>query len=96
MASIPQGGGELIRVTVYSPADKQWVPLESSVEPLTLRMETVGNLTYLGTAPPGSSEADPVWQVKRLDKSSGMVILFADGNDRFDNVWANRAGLSYS
>lgn len=59
-------------------------------------MVTVGALTYIGNAVPGSATSDNVWQIKRLDTTSGFKKRWADGNDNFDNIWDNYASLSYS
>lgn len=61
----------------------------------TTRIVTVGALTYIGNAPIGSATSAAVWQIKRLE-TPGLTKLWADGNDNFDNVWDNRASLSYS
>lgn len=62
---------------------------------LKLDDTTTANVTYVGKAVPGSSGASAVWQVKRIDESSGMVITWADGNALFDNSWDNRVSLTY-
>lgn len=54
------------------------------------------NLTYIGNAVIGSAEASAVWQIKRLDATTGLVKLWADGADAFDQVWDNRESLSYT
>ena len=51
-----------------------------------LRYETVGTITYVGTAEPGSVTSDPVWQIFQVDTSTGALI-YADGDDEADNVW---------
>lgn len=51
---------------------------------------------YLGTAAAGSADAAAVWQIQQIDTTSGVEVLFADGNTNYDNIWNNRAGLSYS
>lgn len=53
-------------------------------------------ITYVGDAIPGSLSSAAVWRLKRLDETAGLVITYADGNANFDNVWDNRASLSYS
>jgi hypothetical protein len=57
-----------------------------------------GDLEYVGQADPGTSQASALWRIKKLVYSSGNVaqVLLADGNDSFDNVWNDRASLSYS
>lgn len=62
----------------------------------TTRIETVSTLTYIGNAVIGSATSGALWQIKRLDTTSGLTKLWADGNDNFDNIWDNRASLSYS
>lgn len=59
------------------------------------RIVESGNYIYIGKAPIGSSTSSAVWQVKRVDTTSGAVILWADGDDGFDNVFDNYATLSY-
>lgn len=57
---------------------------------------TTASVTYVGKARPGSVTSSAVWQVKKIDQTSGVVITWADGNTLFDNIWDNRASLSYS
>lgn len=54
------------------------------------------NILYIGHAIIGSLESDAVWRIKKLDTTTGIVMEYADGNDRFDNVWDDRESLSYS
>jgi hypothetical protein len=54
--------------------------------------------SYVGTAKPGAAEGSPVWAIKRLVESSGgdIDLEWADGNSNEDNIWSDRASLSYS
>jgi len=63
----------------------------------TITDEASATITYVGIASPGSDTGDSVWSVKRIDTSVAgeMVILYADGNSLEDNVWDDRAGLTY-
>ena len=65
---------------------------------VTLRLDKVSTTTtYIGEAIPGSSESDSVWRIKRMvEDGDDLQILFADGDSNFDNIWNNRASLSYS
>jgi hypothetical protein len=54
------------------------------------------NLTYIGNAIIGSSEASAVWQIKRLDATTGLIKLWSGGTDAFDKVWDNRESGSYT
>lgn len=59
--------------------------------------EPTGNLSYIGKAELGSVNGDAVWKIQRITKSGKVTtILWADGDDEFDNVWDDRASLSYS
>ena len=55
------------------------------------------NTTYIGVAKTGTLTSGALWRIKKI-LTSGYVttILWADGNTFFDNVWDNRASLSYS
>lgn len=53
-------------------------------------------ITYVGIASPGSLPSNAVWQIKRLNSTTGLVVEFANGNSNFTNIWDNRASLSYS
>lgn len=55
-------------------------------------------IAYLGVAQPGASTAAAVWRIQKLTFNAGgdVVITWADGNGNFDNIWNNRASLTYS
>jgi len=55
-----------------------------------------GLVTYVGKAAAGSAQASAVWQAKKIDETTGVVITFADGNASFDNVGTDLTSLSYS
>lgn len=65
---------------------------------LTLRLDdtTTANVTYVGYGGIGAATSAATWRIKKLDETTGLVITWADGNRKFDNVWDNRASLSYS
>lgn len=52
---------------------------------------------YKGEAAVGSSEASAVWRIRKLTIAvdGDVVEIWADGDANFDNVWANRASLTY-
>lgn len=56
---------------------------------------TTPDTTYIGKAAVGSSTSDPVWQVAKLDTSSGLTKTWA-GTAGFDQVWDDRASLTYN
>lgn len=63
-----------------------------------VRVDDVGSgISYVGNAVAGSATSSAAWKIKRITDSNGdLTIEFADGNVNFDNVWDNRASLSYS
>jgi hypothetical protein len=63
----------------------------------TVRLDKVSSsLTYIGYAVPGSSESASVWMIRRLSKSGNVTTIdFADSDSQFNNIWANRTGLTY-
>jgi hypothetical protein len=66
---------------------------------IALAYDGSGNLIYLGRAISGSSKASAVWQIRKFTYDVGNNLTdsaLADGNDKYDNVWDNRASLSYS
>jgi hypothetical protein len=70
---------------------------EGIIGPLALELDEVGSFTYIGEALPGSPTAASVWRIQRLEEvGEDSIIIWADGNSNFDNVWDNRLSLSYS
>lgn len=59
------------------------------------KFDQVGQVMYLGEARYAASDTDPVWKITRIDVTSGVVITFADENENYDNVWADRTTLTY-
>lgn len=53
---------------------------------------------YLGEAVVGASSAVAAWRIQKLvfGVDGDVTITWADGNSQFDNIWDNRAGLTYS
>lgn len=53
--------------------------------------------TYVGIGKLGSDESQAVWQIFRINTASNVTkVQFADSNENFDNVWADRASLTYA
>jgi hypothetical protein len=51
----------------------------------------------VGEAAISVSESSAFWRIKRLTTTGTVLdIKWADGNDEFDNVWTDRAGLTYA
>lgn len=58
--------------------------------------EASATVTYIGDATIGSATSVASWRIKKIDTTSGTSITFADGDGNFDNIWNNRASLTYS
>jgi hypothetical protein len=63
--------------------------------------EASSTVTYIGWSYPGSNsvtgKADSRWKIKKIDSSSNPTqIGYAGGEDNYDQIWDNRASLSYS
>lgn len=71
--------------------------IKSSSPNYTQRIdEASATVTYIGKAQIGSSTSESVWQIKKLDSTSGLVITWANGTDEFTNEWDERGALSYA
>ena len=71
----------------------------TTIYPPIIDTTTTANTVYFGFAAVGSSgsTSSAIWRIMRMVESSGVYTFsFADGNTNFDNVWNNRASLSYS
>lgn len=66
-----------------------------SSPPLTLRLDDGATYLYIGKAVIASATSAAVWQVQRITQAD-TTILWADGDASFNNVWDDRASLSYS
>lgn len=54
-------------------------------------------ILYVGEAVPGSLDTDAVWRIKKIDETTGLSVLWANGNTNFDNRWDQRATvINYS
>lgn len=60
-----------------------------------LRMDEGATYTYIGEAETGTATSAAEWRIKRLTNADNTIV-WADGNSSFDNIWDNRASLTYS
>jgi hypothetical protein len=63
---------------------------------LAVRIDEQAPVTYIGEATVGSATSGAVWRIRKIDASSGTVITWADGDTDFNNVWDDRASLTYN
>lgn len=57
------------------------------------------DLIYRGWAQPGSATSSGVWRIRRtrfVGADDDVIHDWADGNTNFDNVWDDRASLTYN
>ncbi len=56
-----------------------------------------GSTTYLGySLTEGASGALPVWRIRKEVTSGNITTAtYADGDGNYDNIWNNRASLTY-
>lgn len=57
--------------------------------------DSASPIIYMGKAPVGSATSAAVWQIAKLDTTSGAVKTWADLG-RFTQIWDDRTGLTYS
>ncbi len=63
----------------------------------TLLDDAGGNALYIGRAAPGIPTTEAAWEIRKLlTLGNNLEILWADGDGNYDNIWDNRASLSYS
>lgn len=63
---------------------------------LAKKITVDGTITYVASGPLGASQADAVWQVKKIDATTGVVITWQDGNDLFDNTATDLTSGNFS
>ena len=69
------------------------------VDTLITQVDEVDASTiYQGYAAQGSATSAAVWKIRRVTVNSNntVTVTYADGDQHFNNVWDNRASLSYS
>ena len=71
------------------------IPVVSSslVEQLLLDKAS-DTVTYVGVAARGTATSAAAWKIFKLDTTSGLSKKWASG--AYDQVWDNRASLTYS
>ena len=59
--------------------------------------EASATVTYVGKAATSALTSNAVWQIMKIEVSGSITtIKYADGNFEFDNIWDNRASLTYT
>lgn len=83
--------------TPSAPREQQVRVIDGGNDAVATLIDEGASTTYVGTATVGSTTSSGVWRIKRLSTSGTVTtIAWADGNSNYDNVWDDRASLSYS
>jgi hypothetical protein len=66
--------------------------------PQAIRIDdATSTVTYIGKAEIATAAGTAAWQIQRITTSgTESIIEWADGDSDFNNIWSNRASLSYS
>lgn len=73
------------------------IEIRNKAMSLLVDKTTTASITYIGEAAPGTSESSANWRIFILDNSTSITKKkWADGNGNFDNIWSNRASLTYA
>ncbi len=100
-ATVTDVGGKLsmdVNVTeITLDAANDSIEIRNKAMSLLVDKTTTASITYIGEAAPGTSEASANWRIFILDNSTSITKKkWADGNGNFDNIWSNRASLTYA
>lgn len=64
---------------------------------LSKKITTVGDVTYIGKATPGTAQSAAAWQCKKIDSSvAGTTIITWAGSGAFNQVATDLTVLTYS
>lgn len=86
--SFQNSSGNQVRATLNPDGS---IPISSPTYKLLLDDTSTANVTYVGKAAIGSATSASVWQIQKIDETSGMVITWG-GTGAFDQEWDERAG----
>ena len=54
------------------------------------------SITYIGEAAIGMAQSSPFWRIRKLTTTGNIVVTtWADVDEEYDNVWNDRATLTY-
>jgi len=81
---------------IVSAAGRLQVDAGASAFAIQVDDYSTSNIVYLGQANPGSLTNVAVWQIKKIDLTTGVAITWANGNSLFTNKWTDRLTIIYS
>lgn len=73
------------------------IPTSAGSTPLKLELDdtSTANVTYVGKAAIGSATSDPVWQIQKINETTGMEITWAN-NGLFTAKWTEILTETYT
>lgn len=84
---------ELTGTTEYFPVGAS---LAEDINSWILKDSSAGTTYYGYALTLGANQASAVWKIRREVVSGNVTtVTYADGNGNYDNVWNNRASLTY-
>ena len=61
------------------------------------KITTVGDVTYIGCAKPGTAQSTALWQCKKIDSSvAGTTVITWAGGGAFDQTAVDLTSLTYA
>lgn len=86
--------GEITKTRVDNKEALDVISLPGASHALAFDTTSTPSTCYLGYAAIGSATSAAVWHIYKVDTTTGLQT-FADSNNLFDNVWDDRASLTY-
>jgi hypothetical protein len=73
------------------------VSLEQRSDSLgALKLDEVSStLFYVGESSIAAPTSSPMWRIRKIDTTTGVDVKWADGDAFYNNVWDDRASLTY-
>jgi hypothetical protein len=59
-------------------------------------VDDTGTYVYIGNAVPGTGTSVASWKIRRVTTTNPVKVEYAAGSTLYNQVWDNRASLSYS
>lgn len=92
------GGKHGIDVNILNITLDENDKITTQTKALALKVDAISDsLMYIGEADPGVASSAASWRIKKMTiVGTVTAIAWADGNGNFDNIWDNRASLTYA
>jgi len=81
----------------YDPITDSFVAKKTSGAVFATKVTTIGDVTYVAKAAPGTAQATAKWQAQKIDSSvSGTTVITWADEGKFSQVAKDLTNLSYS